>query len=86
MASITINIGNADLPRVITGVCGFFNYSATIPQIIGDPLPNPETQAQFARRMVVEAVRSWVKTYEMQQAAIAAQQTASAAADLVNIT
>ncbi len=86
MATISITIPNASLTRVVDGVCGFFNYQAFIQPLIGPPEPNPETKNQFAQRMLVVAVKSWIKTFESQQAADAARLAANASADLIDIT
>ena len=86
MASITVNIGNTDLSRVVDGICGFFNYQPIIQPIVGDPFPNPETKNQFARRMLVENLKSWVKTFEASAAAETARQAAQQAADLLDIS
>lgn len=74
MAQIILTIPDAQLSRVVSDICGLFGYQATIPSpVSGLPdVPNEETPAQFAKRMLVQQVKTWVKTYEMQQAAIAA--------------
>jgi hypothetical protein len=86
MATITITIADADLSRVVDDICGLFGYQAFIPQFIGPPLPNPETKNQFAKRMVVQDVKSWCKTWEQQQAKAAAEVTAGQSADLLGIS
>lgn len=86
MAQLCITIPVGSVTRVVDGVCGFFNYQATILPPVGDPFPNPETKNQFAQRMLVVAVKSWVKTFESSQAADTARTAANADADLVSIT
>lgn len=86
MATISITIPNGSLTRVVDGVCGFFNYQATIVPQVGDPFPNPETKNQFAQRMLVVAAKSWVKSFESGQAAEVARAAANADADLIAIT
>ncbi len=86
MAQISITIPNASVSRVVDGVCGFFNYQAILISPIGEQTPNPETKNQFAQRMVVVAVKSWVKSFESQQAAEAARAAANTSADLIDIT
>lgn len=86
MATITINIGDTDLPRVVTDICGYFNYQSVLVDMLGNRTPNPETPNQFARRMVVETIKSWVTTYESQQAAATATQNATQSASTVGIS
>ncbi len=86
MATITINITDADLPRVITAICGVLNYQPTLTDMLGRTTPNPETPAQFARRMVVTDVKSYVVTWEGQQAAATAQATAVTTANGVGVS
>lgn len=86
MAQIIITIPDAQITRVVTDICGLFGYQATFTDITGAVTPNPETPNQFAKRMVVETVKSWVKTYEMQQAAAQANTTAAASADQVGVS
>lgn len=85
MASINITIADADLSRVVTDVCGFWGYQAVLTDMLGNQTPNPETPNQFARRMVIQTVKGWCKTYEQQQAATTAATSAGAAADGLGI-
>lgn len=86
MATITINIADTDLTRVITAISGVFNYQPILTDTLGNKTPNPETPAQFARRMIVTDVKSWVKTYESTQAAESARAAANTAADGVGVS
>ncbi len=86
MAQISITIPNGSVARVVNGVCGFFNYQAILIDPLGEQTPNPETKNQFAQRMVVVNVKSWVKSFESQQAAEAARADANADAELIDIT
>lgn len=86
MATMTITIATADVTRVVTAICGVFGYQATIVPPVGSPFPNPETPNQFAQRMLIVTAKSWVKTWEAQQAAIAAAATAGTNADGVGIS
>ncbi len=86
MATISITIPNGSVARVVDGVCGFFHYDPFLHPPIGPPEPNPETKNQFAQRMVVVAVKSWVKSFESSQAAEAARAVANTDADLIDIT
>ena len=86
MATISINIGDTDIQRVVSDICGFFNYQAVLTDFFGNQTPNPETPNQFARRMVVQTIKSWVTTYESQQAAAAATASATQSASQVGIS
>lgn len=86
MATITITIADADLNRVVTDMCTFGGYQAEIPQLIGPPLPNPQTPNQFARQMVVNFVKSCCKTVEVQAASASAATTAGTSADQLGVS
>lgn len=86
MATISITIADADLARVVSDICGFNGYQAQIPQPVGPPIDNPETQNQFARRMVLTTIRSWCVSYESQQAALVAAASATNSANQLGIT
>lgn len=62
MATVTLSIPDAALPRVIAAFVGRYNWPTTI-----DGVPNPETQAQFAKRMVAEFIRHTVRDWELGQ-------------------
>jgi len=84
MAQITFTFPDAVAPRVVTAICFNGNYQDELESGV----PNPETKAQFARRMVMEWVKDQVRTYEgntafsegMEQA-IANQKAAYVAVD-----
>lgn len=80
MASIQITIPDAVASRVTNGLAGQYNYQATIPapNPLNPPVPNPETKAQFAKRMVAKFIKDSVKAFEATQAAGTARDTASA--------
>ena len=73
MATVSFTIPDAVMPRVTDAFVAVYGYSSTLPN--GDP--NPETQVQFARRMVREYVRNVLAAFE----AGSAGETASVAAD-----
>lgn len=56
MATVSINIPDAQLQRVLDDLCGYFNYTQT--KLVG------ETQGQFAKRKVAEQVTLWCRAYE----------------------
>lgn len=67
MATLTFsyNTGSVPLSRIVDGVAAAHNYQPLI-----DGQPNPESKADFARRMVAEQVKRWVRGQE-EQAALA---------------
>jgi len=77
MAQITITIPDAILPRVINGFARRYNYSP----ILEDGSSNPETKAQFAKRKLIEFIKSAVREAEIQDATNAAATTAAASVD-----
>lgn len=76
MAQIVVTVPDAVLQRVLDAFAAAYGYQATI-----DGSPNPETKAQFARRMVRQYVKNTVVAHEAEQAAITARQTAADAAN-----
>lgn len=86
MATISITIADADLSRVVTDLCGFYGYQATLTDILGNTTPNPETPNQFARRMIVQSIKSACATYESQQAAATASGNAVNSANLLGVS
>ena len=67
MATISITIPNAIAARVEAGLCLSGNYQATIAGA-----PNPETTTQFAKRMILAAIKEKVIMAESRAAAVAA--------------
>lgn len=57
MAQINLNIPDVALPRVIAGICSSQNYTSN--------KGAGETQAQFAKRMIINQVKNWVKSAEV---------------------
>ena len=83
MATVTITIPDAVLARVLSGFCYQNGYSDTIvdPNNINSTLPNPVSKATFAKQQLIAHIVNAVRSYEISQAAQAAQQAASAAVD-----
>ena len=73
MATMTINIPDAVANRVTNGVCARYGYQA----VFEDGTPNPETKAQFAKRMVILFIKRAVREAEMEAAAKAAEVEAA---------
>lgn len=76
MATITLTIPDGIIQRVIDGVCLANNYQDTI-----NGVPNTETKAQFAKRMLKEQTIRWIKQAEVIAASNAAAETASGNVD-----
>lgn len=70
MATMTINIPDAQLSKVVDGMCINYNYEPLI-----NGLPNPETKAVFARRMLIELLKRAVAAGEAKTARLAAEAT-----------
>ena len=64
MATITITIPAATTQRVLDGFCKRYGYSATME----GGAPNPETQAQFAKRKLIEHIKKAIRDQEIEDA------------------
>ena len=62
--TLTITMTDAQGARAVTAICARHGYQATI-----DGQPNPETAGQFAKRQMIEWVKTQVKIYEAEQSA-----------------
>ena len=74
MPDITFTLTSDQLNRLVSATCARFNYQAVLenPQT-GETSPNPETQAQFTKRMWKEQMVDIVKSYEVKVAEEAAR-------------
>lgn len=70
MATISINIPDTQMPRVLDAFTATFGYSPTL----ADGTANPETRGQFTRRIIVDWVKSNVVAYEANRDAENARQ------------
>lgn len=68
MATISITIKDTQLQRVIDGICEDNNYQATVTNSDGTISPNPQTKAQFVKRIIIERVKGMVKAGEHKKA------------------
>lgn len=76
MANISFTIPDAQLARIVNNISQHFNYEAEVTNPAFDPgqpedpttnpatIPNPESKAQFVKRMVKETMIAWVKAEE----------------------
>tara|TARA_R100000808_G_C2145353_1_gene153170 strand:+ start:837 stop:1133 length:297 start_codon:yes stop_codon:yes gene_type:complete len=95
MAAFSIEIADSDVSRVIDAVCANYNRpdqvknpdfidemeaSEEIPKIID----NPETEFQFANRMVRKFLSDHVSAYEVRVAKEAAAATANTAVSITD--
>lgn len=86
MANITIVIPDAQLTRVVDGICTHFNYQSILSGPGQPPEPNPETKNQFAKRMLITTMKSWVKEAEGNIAADNAREAVVSVIDGIPIT
>lgn len=83
MPDIIVTVDTAgNLTRAVTATCWKFSYQATLP----GGGANPETQNQFAKRMLAQTIKGWMIEYESTLAAEAARSTATTNANSVSIT
>lgn len=76
MAQITITIPDEILQRVLDGIAGQHGYQTMIEQPEGEPIPNPETKAQFAKRMMINWALQSIMAWESLQASEVARLAA----------
>lgn len=60
MANISITIPDAALSRVVDSICIKHSYQA----ILMDGSVNTETKGQFAKRMIAQTVKNWMRETE----------------------
>jgi hypothetical protein len=73
---IKLSIPDNIAQRVIDGIAGAHGYQDVIIGIDDSETPNPETKAQFAKRVIIADIKNAVKSYEAIQAAETARITA----------
>lgn len=86
MASISVTIPDAVLPRVLNAFASRYGYLATLTNADDQPVANPETKAQFAKRMLAEHIKRVVREEEAIAAELTARQQTDAAQNDVIIT
>ena len=77
MAIINLTIPDAILSRVVTALASQVGWTATLP----DGTANPETQAQAAKRAVIQYMKQIVIHHEVAQASHQAEVTANSTAE-----
>lgn len=87
MGSITLSWDAQYDQRIVDGIAYQHGYQDEIedPET-GEAIPNPETKAQFAKRMARQWVKECIIAWEATQAAEQARQDAIADAEQVEIT
>ena len=78
---ITLTIPDGIAARVVNGVAYQHGYTNTVIGENGDEIDNPETKAAYAKRMIIQNIKSAVRSYEAVQAAETARQSAINAVD-----
>lgn len=81
MADITITIPNAQLTRIVDGICNAYNYAQAI-----EGVQNPPTKNQFAKTMIIDFVKQTVRNQEGNIAAQTARTTVDTDINSINIT
>ena len=85
--TISIDIASGpELTRAVDAFCGTFGYQATIVNGGGVSIPNPETRNQFAKRQLAEYVKRVTRSWEKEQAAKIAAESADANSINLNIS
>lgn len=74
---IIIDVPDAQAQRVLNGFCADRGYQPTLP----DDTPNPETKAQFVKRLLIQYIKNSVRMNEIQAASEAAIVLATAKVD-----
>lgn len=78
MATITLTIPTAAMPRVIDALCDRGNYDQVVAQLPEQEWP---TRGEFAKRQVIDWVATVTRNYEGERDAKAARAAAISKAD-----
>lgn len=81
MALFSVEIADADVPKVLEALASSYNYQETIPNPDdpnGDPIPNPESKAVFANGVVRKFLSEHVRANEIRKAQAAAMAAVNA--------
>lgn len=66
--------GSVPLSRIVDAICSHYDYQSEVRGETGELVPNTETKAQFARRMVKEHIIKIVKNEDTESAVRTAKQ------------
>lgn len=85
MPKITLDIPADQMERVINALCKKYGYKEKVkkpdvPQLMNRPEDfenNPESRAQFAKRMIIQLIKGIVKSIEVNDAIRSANKVAS---------
>lgn len=81
MANINIVIPDAQLSRFLTAICAMRGYTGF--QADGT---TPQTQAQFAKSILIDHAKKYVIAYESQIASLAAENTVITDINNISVT
>ena len=81
MADIIITIPNASLTRIVDGICGIHNYTQAI-----EDNPSPPTRNQFAKTVLIDTIKHWIKTHELNEVQKTNAVTINSEIDEISIT
>jgi hypothetical protein len=81
MAELRITIPDEWAPRVMEAIAALHGYTETL----GDGTPNPETKAQFAKRIVGRWLKAQTLQFESSRAAAEAQTAKQAEFDSLDL-
>lgn len=78
--TFTFTVPDGDRNRVLNAFARKYGYSDTVPDGNGGQVANPESRAQFSKRIVAEFIKGVVRDSEVDQASRDAGAAAAAAA------
>jgi len=81
--TFTYDTGSTPASKIVDAICLEYNYQTMIfdPQAPGSQIPNPETKANFARRMFRQTIVNIVKNQDL----IVARKSAEAGVTEINL-
>jgi len=80
---ITLSMTTENAKKAVDALCAHYNYQAAIPNPEnGDPVPNPETRAAFAKRCIKNFIVEHVQAYALEEARRIAEENATTAFDV----
>lgn len=76
MAQISVSLLDGLLDRVLDGVCGQYGYKTIILGEGGKEVQNPETKAQFVKKVIASFIKESCCAYESNKDAEGARKVA----------